>query len=407
MAVTPVGSATWRDASYKTIRLAHSLQIRPFSTLPCTEISQGKIKPQDENTQRKETTGPQPTPPPFHRDVIVSTCNAYARDYMRETRSSVFILRQALWETDRHIQRLQKERDILERSHANTRRDVLTNNETLQLRSTRPMTERYPDKVDTLLQEEKNGLLDLKRHTERQLHEISRQLKVLYSHRKRLSEFCKEKGRVLDIISENARPQSYGQTTPGGSTLLGLENKDCQAAMKDTRSTRENFRKTQPPNWQKPLDCAEIKDSVTQGLRKKAEESSRIREDVTLALGNVRNIIQRQQRLYQEMEGSYQLQLGPESTLDLSVRERLDRPLVRILQRHPGTQLPESTLICQGSASLEKSLGKTQDQLGSLHVAQMKLREDQDNKLWGERIDQTAARLRTKSTKGRRERLCL
>lgn len=47
--------------------------------------------------------------------------------------------------------------------------------------------------------------------------------------------------------------------------------------MKDARSTRENFRKTQPPNWQKPLDYAELKDSVTQGLRKKAEESSRIR----------------------------------------------------------------------------------------------------------------------------------
>ncbi|PIO30194.1 hypothetical protein AB205_0002610 [Aquarana catesbeiana] len=407
MAVTPVGSATWRDASYKTIRLAHSLQLRPFSTLPSTETSQGKIKQQDEKTQRKETTGPQPTPPPFHRDLIASSCNAYARDYMRETRSSVFILRQALWETDRHIQRLQKERDILERSHANTRRDMLTNNETLQLRSTRPMTERYPDKVDALLQEERNGLLDLKRHTERQLHEISRQLKVLYSHRQKLSEFCKEKGRVLDIISENARPQSHGQKTPGGSTLLGPENKDCQAAMKDARSTRENFRKTQPPNWQKPLDCAELKDSVTQGLRKKAEESSHIRDDVTLALGNVKNIIQRQQRLYQEMEGSYQLQLGPESSLDLSVRERLDRPLVRILQRHPGTQLPESTLICQGSASLEQSLGKARDQLGSLHVAQMKLQEDQDNKLWGERIDRAAARLRTKSTKGQRERLCL
>ncbi|CAI9589346.1 unnamed protein product, partial [Staurois parvus] len=137
------------------------------------------------------------------------------------------------------------------------------------------------------------------------------------------------------------------------------------------------------PNWQKPLDSTELKDSVTQGLRKKAEESSRIREDVTLALGDMRNMIQQQQRIYQEMEGSYQLQLGPESSLDLSVRERLDRPLVRILQRHPGTQLPESTLISQGSAFLEQSLSKTQDRIGSLRVTQMKLRDDQENKLWG------------------------
>ncbi|XP_072287167.1 tektin-like protein 1 isoform X2 [Pyxicephalus adspersus] len=407
MAALPVGSATWRDASYRTIRLAHSLRSRPFSSLPSAPSGQGKLRPQDEHTKVMGTTRPQPTPPPFHRDLIVNQCNAYIRGYMRETRSSMFILRQALWETDRQIQRLQKERDILERSHANTRRDMMTNNETIQLRQTRPMTERYPDKVDALLHEERNGLLDLKRHTERQLQEIARQLQVLHSHRQKLSEFCKEKGRVLDIISENARPQSVGRKTPGGSTLLGPENKDCQAALNDCHLTREKFLNTQPPNWQKPLDCTELKENVTQVLRKKAEESSRIRDDVTLALGDLKNTIQRQHRLYEELEASYQLQLGPESSLDLSVRERLDRPLVRILQRHPGTQLPESTLISQGSASLEKSLGKAHDRIGSLHVAQMKLQEDQKNKLWGERIDRAAVRLRVKSAKGRRERLCL
>ncbi|KAM5146292.1 tektin-like protein 1 [Mantella aurantiaca] len=407
MAVTPVGSATWRDASYKTIRLAHNLKLRPFSTLPSTESSQKSIRPEDENTQRKGTTRLQPTPPPFHRDLIVNKCNAYACGYMRETRSNVFILRKALWETDRHIQKLQKERDILERSHANTRRDMLTNNETIHLRSTRPATERHPDKVDTLLQEEKKGLLDLKSHTERQLHEISRQLKVLHSHRQKLSDFCKEKSRVLDVISENARPQSLAWKSPGGSTLLGPENKDCQAAMNEALLTRKKFRYTQPPNWQKPLDYTELKDNVTEGLLRKADESSLIREDVTLTLGDVRNVIQREHRLYDELEGSYQLQLGPESSLDLSVRERLDRPLVRILQRHPGTQLPESTLICQGSASLEKALGKAHERIGSLHAAQTKLREDQENKLWGERIDRAAARLRAKSAKGQRERLCL
>ncbi|KAM9323852.1 tektin-like protein 1 [Gastrophryne carolinensis] len=408
MAVPSVGSTTWRDASYKTIRLAHDLRLRPFTALPPTDTSShGRTTPQDKNTQKNSTTRPQTIPSPFNRDLIIDTCNAYCRGYMRETRSSLFILRQALWETDRHIHRLQKERDKLERSHANTRRDILTNNETSQLRSTRPASERYPDKVDVLLQEERNGLLDLKRHSELQLQEVSRQLQTLHSHRKKLLEFCKEKGRVLDIISENARPQSCGTGTAERSTFLGPENRDCQATIHDALLTSKKFKNTQPPNWQKPTDRVDLKQSVTQGLRKKAEETSHIREDVTLALGEARNMIQRQHRIHDELETSYQLQLGPASSLDLSVRERLSRPLVRILQRHPGTQLPESTLISQGSASLQQSLGSAQDRIGSLHITQMKLQEDRESKQWGERIDRAAARLRMKSAKGRRERLCL
>ncbi|XP_018427066.1 PREDICTED: coiled-coil domain-containing protein 105 [Nanorana parkeri] len=407
MAVPSVGSATWRDASYRTIRLAQGVRLYPFSSLPSTASSQEEIRPEGETTQRKGTSRPPPTPAPFHRDLIGNTCNAFACGYMRETRSSLYILRQALWETDCHIQKLQKQREILERSHANTRRDIVTNNETVQLRSRRPMTERYPDKVDPLIQEERSSLLDLKRYTELQLYEVSRLLKVLYSHRQRLYECCRQKGRVLDIISESGRPQSRGQKTPAGGSLLGAENKDSQSARYDALKTCERFRNIKPPNWNKLADCTELKDSVTQGLRQKAEETSRIRDDVTLALGDVKNMIQRQQRMYEELEGSYQLQLGPESSLDLTVRERLDRPLVRILQRHPGTQLPESTLICQGSASLEQALSKAQDRIGVLHMIQMKLREDQENKMWGERIDRAATRLRVKSAKGRGERLCL
>ncbi|XP_056394950.1 coiled-coil domain-containing protein 105 isoform X2 [Hyla sarda] len=407
MAVSSVGSATWRDASYKTIRLAQDLKLRPFSCLPPTINAQEKMRAEEEITQMRNIRGYRPTPPPFNRDLIIDMCNTYARGYMRETRSSMTVLRQALCETDHYIHRLQKQRSVLERAHANTRRDLLTNHETTQLRNTRPPSERYPDKVDHLLQEEKKGLHDLKRHSENQLQEISRELQVLYSHRQKLLEFCKEKGRVLDIISENGRSQQIPQDQVGGIKFLGPENTDCQMAIGSALVTCKNFRNTQPPNWQKPGDRRELKESVTQALYKKAEESGHIWEDLTLTSGDVKNMTQRQQRIHDETEAGHQIQMGPVSSLDLTVRERLDRPLVRILQRHPGTQLPESTLISQGTVSLQKSLNKTRERINHLHHTQLTLKADQENKLRGESIDRAAARLRVRSAKGCRERLCL
>lgn len=38
---------------------------------------------------------------------------------------------------------------------------------------------------------------------------------------------------------------------------------------------------------------------------------------------------------------------GPVMSADLTTRERLDRPVVRVFQRHPGTQLPEAQQIVE------------------------------------------------------------
>jgi len=38
---------------------------------------------------------------------------------------------------------------------------------------------------------------------------------------------------------------------------------------------------------------------------------------------------------------------GPVSSKDLEVRERLNRPVIKVMQRHPGNQMPEAQYILQ------------------------------------------------------------
>ncbi|CAH2314600.1 Hypothetical predicted protein [Pelobates cultripes] len=395
MTTPRVGSATWQDASYRTINVAHALHRRPFTAIG----NRQKLKSAE--FESRSTSRQCIAPPPFHRDLMAQTCNAVALTYMRDARASMYRLRAALLETNRHIQRLHKERDILEKAHANVRKDIVTNQETVQIRNLRPKSEKYPDKVDTSLREEQKSLLDEKKHSENQLHEVSRQLKALYVNRQKLSEFCKERSRVLDLVGETSKPPAVGQEMPENNNHLWQDKTAYWAVINQAQATCKMFRNTQPPNWQKQADLREMKEGITGALRTKASESSRIREDLTLTLGDSRNFIQKEQRIHDEVEQSYNLQLGPLASTDLTLRESLTRPLVKILQRHPVTQLPESTYTAEGSASLQKTLDRTRQKIRIAQFTQQQLKNDSECKLSGQRLDQAAARLRDRSAKKR------
>ena len=70
---------------------------------------------------------------------------------------------------------------------------------------------------------------------------------------------------------------------------------------------------------------------------------------MTVAAGENRHAIHRSQRWYDSTDRARYYTVGPEMQSDLEMRERLDRPLVRVYQRHPGTNLPEAQDIIRVS----------------------------------------------------------
>ncbi|KAG8448518.1 hypothetical protein GDO86_015563 [Hymenochirus boettgeri] len=399
MTVPRIGSATWRDASYQIIDLAHNLKQRPFTAVPLSKKESSKCK-QDESIKTKNFTLNLTTPSLFHRDLVNEACNALARGYMRDTKHLMVHLRRALDETDRTIQQLQKMRNTLEHCHANTRKDILTNKETIQIRATRPKTESHIDKVDTLLKEEKFDLNNLKRYSEQQLHEVAKHLQILYSQRKKLYELCKEKNSVLELMNETSNIPSTRQESTGVNKLL---NQDCHAEIRKALARCQLIRNTLSLNSSPYTQSRNLKERITKGLQMKANESVQIREDIILTLGETRNHINMNKRLRNELENSYISQLGPVSALDLSVREHLDRPLIKILQRHPGTQIPESALIIQGTSLLGQTLDRAHREIDFQQLTHSRLEDDAKNKLLGEEIDRTAVRMRNRAMYSQRK----
>jgi len=375
-----------------------------------------------ENADRNCDIGRSTDTVPHIRDVLATLSNDEIRRYMREVRVVVAKLRESLLETNEEIKSLTRGKEALERSLEHTRKDIQLNKDSKSVRVYRPPNEKEKDGADDLLEAEYSHLLNCKKTLEMQLKSVQQHLQCLESIRRRTFASLQERSRVLDLmchaLSSVLRPEKdvlalkpnrsqvegrvsmvdpgrmgagkadpLGPYTPEVDTLLGdaTDSRNRAAYLRrELRAVIDRVNKLKQAAHR----------SVNDGLTQKVAETVTLKQHLNLGLGENRHALHRAQRWYDQTERAFGYTLGPMSYSDVSTREHLDRPLVKVFQRHPGTQLPEAQEIARSGDGMLQSLTATSRNIGMLRIAERKMMDDRRSKSAASDIDSSVIRMR-------------
>lgn len=359
--------------------------------------------------------GRQLDPLPSLRDKCIQQSNAQIHSYVRETRYVVIKLRDCLLDTEEEIKSLLRGKEKLEKVLEHIRKDILLNEESQSGRKSKPLREKETDGADDLLAAEKRHLLKIKRSLEAQLRSVQKQLQVLDNARKRLKSVLSERIRVLDLVCHTIEPSTRLQTSEHGCRKERAKTPEVNPVGPYTPETaqsislaREAIERSQALLKEVAAfidHCTKLQKnvhkSVNDGITKKASESIAMKQHLQLTSAENRMAIHRGNRWHYTTDLARGYTLGPVSSMDLTTRERLDRPHVRKYQRHPGTQLPEAQKIIEGTCGLEKSLEAINKNVGMLKITQERLKCDVRAKHIGAEVDASIVRDRRRKANHR------
>ncbi|XP_013390840.1 coiled-coil domain-containing protein 105 [Lingula anatina] len=397
-----IGPESWRNASLKAIKLSQNIVGR--SDKACD-------------------LGRSMDPVPQLRDTVGQLSNDEIHRYVRETRVVVAKLRESMLDTNEEIKMLTRGKEALEKALEHKRKDIKLNRESSDIRVSRPAREKDIDGADDLLGAERMHLLNLKRMLEAQLKLVQQQLQVLDVARKRLAATIQERSRVLDLVCHalsSVANTTVQHTNNGRMSVNGYMGSTPLPPRVDpigpfTPEAEISLNEASDARNRSGMLRRELKDlidrteqlqqsahkSVNDGLTRKIGETATLKQHLQVGAGENRHSIHRAQRWYDATERAWGYTRGPVTTSDLTTRERLDRPLVKIYQRHPGTQLPEAQLIVKGGDGLLDSLTATSRNIGLLKLAQLKLKEDIRDKKSAMDVDSSIYRLRRRKANHR------
>ncbi|XP_070768672.1 tektin-like protein 1 [Enoplosus armatus] len=434
-----IGPQSWRDGTVHSIRRAERLvrQTRAGRSGTCSrarscsaakrtdctaETTEDKITGEEcggsrdsicknkmlrmRKTDRQFPSGSQsmtvaPFPPTSLREQCAGASVAVAGEYMRRVREVEGQLRRQAGRVTQEGIKLERERGHLERMLRSLRTDLTVNRRSSEGRTRRPSTaETERDGADYLLLCERRELAQLKQDLEEALRNTLTQLQALGQSSRQLLDCARERARVLELLPRSgsagghrSAAQTFTKTDP-----ISPFTPECKQVSESSTLTvnqsqllRGNIRQmlTSAITRQRALHR-----TINDGLVKKMAETISLQQNLTLMSAATRQAMFRKQREINCVRHSHDRVQGPEYSGDVLSREKLNRPLVQVYQRHPGTQLPEAAHLIQGSAVLRRCLMSSEGELAKLQRTCLQLLDDQHGKRAAAQVDAAVIRMR-------------
>ncbi|XP_051026659.1 coiled-coil domain-containing protein 105 [Acomys russatus] len=355
-------------------------------------------------------------PLPMHRLALAQQTAEVVHAHARGVRLTAARLGRAQHQINGQLRLLLRQREASDRRLSEVRKGLLINQQSVKLRGYRPKSEKIPDKADSMLEWEKEELKSMKRKMEKDMEKSETLLKALASCRDTLDFYCQERlqavelmNQPLDKVLEQAgrhswvditrppTPRTQGQKTPPPDPV-GTYTPACAKALFEAKRLMMESKDTLAEMAKNEMDIQnqqkQISDRVCASLTQKMRETLELKERMTMTLGLMRGTIHRCMKFNQEMYVTRGLIKGPLLKRNLEAREKLNRPLVHMYQRHVGTQLPEATRLAQGTDKLTRHNLHMEKNLEELRATCGNLAWGLNCKKIGHDVDYDVVRLR-------------
>ncbi|XP_042526566.1 coiled-coil domain-containing protein 105 [Dipodomys spectabilis] len=355
-------------------------------------------------------------PLPLHRDARALQTAELVLAHARGARLTAARLGRAQGQINAQLQRVLRMREGCDRRLGEVRKGLLINEQSTRLRGFRHASEKIPDRVDSTLKWEKEELKAMKRKMEVDMEKTETLLKTLATCRDTLGFYCQERlqaaelmNQPLDKVLEQAgrhswvdlsrapTPRTQGLKTPPPDPV-GAYTPDCAAALFEAKrllmESKEALAELERGSSGLDEQQRQIGNRVNNTLLQKMRETLELKERINMTLGLMRGTIHRCTKFSQEMYMTCGIIKGPLLKTHMEAREKLDRPLVRMYQKHVGTQLPEATRLAQGTDQLHQHNTLMEKNLKELLATRDKLAGCLGAKEMGYQIDHSVVRLR-------------